>query len=127
MPSGGVLKAGAVTITMPRTICSDRDGVGTRIDGQVTRSDPLARGDSHIPDGSVAHLHVTRYETIGVLQIHFVIDAVTIRGRRYEVQGNAISDSEFLSTRRSRTGSTTICYVSGAVLPGNLTFDIDTR
>jgi hypothetical protein len=127
MPSGGVVKAGAVMITMPRAICSDSDGVGTRIDGHVTRFDPLARGDSHIPDGSVAHLHVARYETRGVLQIHFVIDAVTIRGHRYEVQGSAISDTEFLSTRRSRTGSAAICYASGAALPGSLTVDIDTR
>jgi hypothetical protein len=126
-PSGGVVKAGAVMITMPRTICSDSDAVGTRIDGQVTRFDPLERGSSGIPDGSVAHIHVTRYETRGVLQILFVIDAVTIRGHRYEAQGSAISDIEFLSTRRSRTGSPTICYRSGAALPGTLTVDIQTR
>jgi len=123
------VKAGAVLITMPRTICSDVDGVGTRIDGQVTRFDPLDRGGTGIPNGSVAHIHVTRYETRGVLQILFVIDAVTIRGHRYDVQGSAISDTEFLSTRRSRTagGSPTICYLSGAALPGTLTVDIQTR
>jgi hypothetical protein len=115
------IDAGALFMTMPVTICSDANPPGSQLDAPVARYDVWAKRDTTVPEGSVAHMAVGRYAGGDTLQILFRIDALTIRGRRYPVDGYAVTNVEDVSRGHEPLHDVSaICYVKGAELRGAL-------